>query len=47
MTLLKVMVIEGRGRYLHCPSGSHMAMYDDQDRYFGGITDFLTTLPAG
>jgi len=36
-----------RGRYLHCPSGSHMAMYDDQDRYFAGLTDFLTTLPAG
>jgi proline iminopeptidase len=36
-----------RGRYLHCPSGSHMAMYDDQDTYFAGLTDFLTTLPAG
>jgi proline iminopeptidase len=19
-----------KGRYLHCPTGSHMAMYDDQ-----------------
>ena len=23
-----------RGRYLHCPNGSHMAMYDDQQTYF-------------
>src|SRR6185295_6735654 len=23
-----------RGRYLFCPSGSHMAMYDDQKTYF-------------
>jgi len=30
-----------RGRYLHCPNGSHMAMYDDQETYFGGLIDFL------
>jgi proline iminopeptidase len=35
-----------RGRYLYCPSGSHMDLYDDQDTYFAGLTDFLTTLPA-
>ena len=34
------------GRYLYCPEGSHMALYDDQDTYFAGLTDFLTTLPA-
>ena len=34
-----------RGRYLHCPDGSHLAMYDDQRTYFAGLTDFLTTLP--
>jgi proline iminopeptidase len=22
------------GRYLYCPNGSHMAMYDDQKAYF-------------
>ena len=32
------------GRYLHCPQGSHMAMYDDQQAYFAGLTDFLTEL---
>ena len=33
------------GRYLYCPEGSHMALYDDQDTYFAGLTDFLTALP--
>ena len=33
------------GRYLHCPNGSHLAMYDDQQTYFAGLTDFLLTLP--
>jgi proline iminopeptidase len=30
-----------RGRYLDCPQGSHMAMYDDQQRYFDGLVRFL------
>ena len=30
-----------RGRYLYCPNGSHLAMYDDQKVYFAGLTDFL------
>lgn len=30
------------GRYLHCPAGSHMAMYDDQQTYMRGMIDFLT-----
>ena len=34
------------GSYLHCPNGSHLAMYDDQDTYFAGLTGFLTSLPA-
>ena len=29
------------GRYLHCPKGSHMAMYDDQQTYFSGLIKFL------
>ncbi len=33
------------GRYLYCPEGSHLAMYDDQERYFAGLVDFLLTLP--
>ena len=34
------------GQYLHCPDGSHLAMYDDQERYFAGLIDFLRGLPA-
>jgi len=30
-----------RGRYLYCPDGSHLAMYDDQQVYFAGLVDFL------
>jgi proline iminopeptidase len=29
------------GRYLYCPDGSHLAMYDDQETYFAGLTEFL------
>jgi proline iminopeptidase len=32
------------GRYLYCPGGSHLAMYDDQRTYFAGLIDFLTGL---
>ncbi len=32
------------GRYLHCPDGSHMAMYDDQETYFSGLTEFMKGL---
>jgi len=30
-----------QGRYLYCPDGSHLAMYDDQQVYFAGLVDFL------
>ena len=33
-----------QGRYLYCPDGSHMAMYDDQAVYFAGLIDFLRSL---
>ena len=32
------------GQYLYCPEGSHLAMYDDQRRYFSGLVDFLRRL---
>jgi proline iminopeptidase len=34
-----------KGCYLHCPNGSHLAMYDDQETYFAGLTGFLAGLP--
>ena len=36
-----------RGRYLHCPDGSHMAMYDDQETYFDGVIRFIEDVDAG
>jgi proline iminopeptidase len=32
------------GRYVHCPEGSHLAMYDDQETYFAGLTNFVLGL---
>jgi proline iminopeptidase len=36
-----------RGRYLFCPEGSHLAMYDDQETYMAGLIAFLKELEAG
>jgi proline iminopeptidase len=36
-----------RGRYLFCPNGSHMAMYDDQEVYVAGVVDFIRDVDAG
>jgi proline iminopeptidase len=36
-----------RGRYLYCPNGSHMAMYDDQKTYVEGLIRFLRDVDAG
>jgi proline iminopeptidase len=33
-----------RGRYLHCPDGSHLAQFDDPEHFFPGLIDFLQTL---
>lgn len=35
-----------KGNYLHCPDGSHMAMYDDQQTYFAGLIRFLSGTAA-
>jgi proline iminopeptidase len=35
------------GRYLYCPNGSHLAMYDDQKTYFDGVVKFIEDVNAG
>ena len=35
------------GRYLFCPNGSHMAMYDDQKVYVEGVVQFVRDVDAG
>ncbi|MFN7998808.1 MAG: proline iminopeptidase-family hydrolase [Bryobacteraceae bacterium] len=36
-----------KGRYLFCPNGSHLAIYDDQQVYMAGIIQFLQDVNAG
>jgi proline iminopeptidase len=36
-----------RGRYLFCPNGSHLAMYDDQKVYVDGVIQFVRDVDAG
>jgi proline iminopeptidase len=36
-----------RGRYHHCPDGSHLAIVDDQETWFAGLLGFLHDLDAG
>jgi proline iminopeptidase len=35
------------GRFLLCPSGSHLAEYDDPKTYFDGLVKFLRDVDAG
>jgi proline iminopeptidase len=35
------------GRYLYCPDGSHLAIYDDQKVYMKGLLAFLRDVDAG
>ncbi len=36
-----------KGRYLFCPNGSHLAMYDDQQTYMSGVIAFLRDVDMG
>jgi proline iminopeptidase len=36
-----------KGRYLFCPNGSHLAIYDDQKVYMGGLIDFIHDVDTG
>jgi proline iminopeptidase len=35
------------GRYLHCPEGSHLSMYDDQEIYYEGLIRFIKDVDEG
>ena len=35
------------GRYLFCPNGSHLAIYDDQKTYVEGTVSFINDVDAG
>jgi proline iminopeptidase len=34
-------------RYLYCPNGSHLSLYDDQETYVTGIIEFVEDVDAG
>jgi proline iminopeptidase len=36
-----------RGRFLYCPNGSHLALYDDQKIYFDGLIRFIRDVDSG
>jgi proline iminopeptidase len=36
-----------QGRYLHCPNGSHLSMWDDQKTYMDGVIRFINDVDAG
>jgi proline iminopeptidase len=36
-----------KGRFLLCPNGSHMCMWDDQEHYFPGLISFLKDVDGG
>ena len=35
------------GRYLHCPNGSHLSQYDDQEHFFPGLIKFIKDVDNG
>ena len=43
----KMAKLMPKGRYLHCPKGSHMSMYDDQATYFQGLVRFIKDVDQG
>jgi proline iminopeptidase len=36
-----------KGRYLYCPNGSHLAMWDDQHVFMNGVIGFIHDVDAG
>lgn len=36
-----------RGRYLFCPNGSHLSMWDDQKIFMSGVTGFIHDVDSG
>jgi proline iminopeptidase len=36
-----------KGRYLFCPNGSHLAMWDDQEVFMNGVISFIKDVHEG
>jgi proline iminopeptidase len=35
------------GRFLLCPNGSHLSMWDDQENFFPGVIQFIRDVDSG
>jgi proline iminopeptidase len=35
------------GRYLYCPNGSHLSMWDDQQVFMNGVIKFIKDVDEG
>mgnify|MGYP003343799290 CR=1 FL=1 len=35
-----------KGKYLYCPNGSHLCMWDDQQVYMNGVISFIREVDA-
>jgi proline iminopeptidase len=36
-----------KGRYLYCPKGSHLSMWDDQQVFMSGVINFIKDVDSG
>lgn len=36
-----------KGRFLYCPNGSHLSMWDDQKKYMDGVIKFIKDVDSG
>jgi len=45
--MARISKMFGNGRSLDLPDGSHMSMFDDQERYFAGLVNFLNDVDGG
>ncbi|MBL7752003.1 MAG: proline iminopeptidase, partial [Chitinophagaceae bacterium] len=46
-TMKKQSEMVQKGKYLFCPNGSHLCMWDDQEHFFPGVISFIKEVDNG
>lgn len=46
-TMKKQSEMVQKGKYLFCPNGSHLCMWDDQEHFFPGVISFIKEVDKG
>lgn len=46
-TMKKQSEMVQKGKYLYCPNGSHLCMWDDQEHFFPGVISFIREVDSG